>query len=289
MHSKYRRYIINDFKLPKIVTLSPYFEDQYELLKDYGFEEAFIHVNSLIDDFHGSPSLFFEEVNTLSNKLHHDVYDMYQDSFDKWRSVYDVESFHNYRPRYRKYVDNDSVVGGKFIRIDIVKACFNVLSHLTDEMNYHTFDCFVNSHTEYDEQICEYVSSSKRIRNYIFGSIQKELITHLEKHVLGSLMEEIDLPVMFKGMDEILFEYSDEAFEKVQRVLSHSDFIDILKVEVFEVEGLDIGIAEVFEDEVVFKGAPADYFCEVYAKYYNLPIVSNFRVFNHHDQPCMRL
>ena len=34
----YRNYIINDFKLPKIVTESPYFETQFSLLEEYDFK-----------------------------------------------------------------------------------------------------------------------------------------------------------------------------------------------------------------------------------------------------------
>lgn len=290
MHPKYRKFIINDFKLPKIVVDDPFFDIQYQLLKEYHFQEVFEFVERCIDDF-GNIDLFFEEVNLLSNRMFNYVLESYENKFDAYRSkLYGKDYYQKAQSQYSKTLINPDAIDKRYIRIDIKEACFNVLKVLTSDLDEHaTYPCLVHSFSEFDEPVRDYVSKSKRIRSYIFGSIQKQLIIHIEKHIIGLLINEINLPVVFKDCDEVVYHHTSDNLEVIEHVVHSSPFNNILRIEEFYFKSVDYGYVECHNDMVVFKGVPAHYFCEQYALYYSKPLENEYRIFNFENQPCMRL
>lgn len=286
----YRNYIINDFKLPKIVTESPYFETQFSLLEEYDFKRVFDFVEECIDDFSGKPELFFDEVNQLSLKIFNYVDMLYDGKSEKYRNKYSSTGYNNSVPEFRQQLFNPKSIDREFIRIDIIQACFNVLKELTTELDdFASYEGFVHSFDMYDESVRNYVSKSKRIRSYIFGVIQKPIIIHLEKHIIGELIESIDSPLVFKDCDEIVYEYSDQLFQYIESILSSFKYRKIIRLETFHVHSLDHGYVEKHKNATIFKGVPSHYFCEIFAKYFNYDIINEYRVFNFDKVPCMRL
>lgn len=290
LQAKHRKFIINDFKLPKIVTESPYFETQFSLLRDYNFEYVFDFVLRCIDDFKGKPDLFFDEVNQLSHELFEYVRSTYNDP-RKYTCMVSTERYHNTTATYRSTLINPDAADKRYIRVDIKHACFNVLKELTFELDeFVTYSSLVHSFESYDEPVRDYVASSKRIRSYIFGSVQKQLIIHLEKHIISDIMDLIDSnDVAFKDCDEVTYHYSDELYEKVNSVIANYSLRKILRIDDFSLKSLDNGYIEVYDDNILFRGVPAHHFCEEYAKYYGHSVVEDYRVFNFENIPCMRL
>lgn len=290
MNERFRQFVINDFKLPKIVARSPYFETQYSLISEYGVDHAFGHVRELINDFDGSDELFFREVNDLSHHMFKAAFEMYSNSFNYYRNRYNPSPYNETTPIHRKSLMNPETVDRSYIRIDIRQACFNVLQKLTDEMTHTSFHTFVHSFSAYDYEISEYVACSKRIRSYIFGSIQKQLIIQLEKYIIGTLMKKINLELVYKSCDEAVYHYTDENEKIINDVIKDSPYADILRVETFFLSGIDGGYVELHDDgNVIFKCVPSDMFCEVYANYYGYTMLDGYRVFKHNDHLCMRL
>lgn len=289
---KQRKWIINDFKLPKIVTDSPYFETQYTLLKKYNFEYVFTMVEDLIDEFNGKSDLFFDEVNELSQILFDYIGKIYTDDYMTIiKSNLNLDNYHNSKALYNKTLINPDSINERYIRIDIKKACFNVLRLMTTKLDDHpTYEHLVHSFDTYDEQVREYVAQSKRIRAFIFGVIQKQLIIHLERHIMGDLLSSIDIDdLVFKDCDEIVYYYTDDNLKAVKDVISKSKWKSILRIETFHLNALTDGYIECHNGYEIFKGVPADKFCEQYAEYYNCNIMNDYKVFNYNGVPCLRL
>lgn len=286
MHPKYRKFIINDFKLPKIVPDSPYFETQFDLVKDYGFADAFNLTQRCIDDF-GQTDLFFEEVKLLSNKMFNHISSLYEN--------YTVNSpdkvfYDNATYEFNNTLINPEAANRSYIRIDIKQACFNVLKEMTSGMDdYVSYVEFVHRFSEFDEPVRDYVAASKRIRSYVFGSIQKKVIIHLEKSVIGSLIRNIGNDVVFKDCDEVVYEMTQHNQQVIHSVVANSKYKNILRIEEFDLKRIDYGYVECHNDHIAFKGVPAHYFCEQYANYYLKPFHEHYKVFNFEGQPCMRL
>lgn len=286
MLPKYRKFIINDFKLPKIVVDSPYFETQYELLKYYGFAESFEFVERCIDDF-GSIELFFEEVKLLSNTMFNYVAELYK---GYQVNVPDKAFYDNAKSEFNKTLINPEAANRSYIRVDIKQACFNVLKEMTSKLDdYVSYVEFVHRFNEFDESVRDYVAASKRIRSYIFGCIQKNIIIHLEKNIIGSIIKNVDGDVVFKDCDEVVYELNDHNSLMVNEAVNASKFRKILRVEEFVLKPIDYGYVECHNDHIVFKGIPAHYFSEQYALYYLKPFHEHYKVFNFEDRPCMRI
>lgn len=288
----HRRYIINDFKLPKIVADSPYFETQYYLLKEYGFEDTFKFVSEQIEEFEGNSDLFFDEVNKLSSQLFNYIIELYTNDYIKQiRDTLNTDQFHNIHTTYRNTLANDDAINQSYIRIDINKACFNVLRQLTSKLDAHaSYDELVHSFTWFDEPVRNYVANAKRIRSYVFGGIQKQLIIHLEKHIISEIIERLGIQdYVFKDCDELVLPYSKENNVLVDNVLATYKLGKILRKEIFTLKKVDHGYIEDYNGTIVFKGIPADMFCEQYARYYGETMLNDYKVFNHQRIPCMRL
>lgn len=287
-----RRYIINDFKLPKIVTDSPYFNSQAELLHDYGFGDTFSFVSNKVNEFQGNTELFFDEVNKLSYSLFNYILELYSnDDIQKILSTTNKEPYNDLNVTYRNSLINDDAVGSDYIRLDINQACFNVLKVLTCKMDdFATYDYLVHSFHWFDEPVREYVAKSKRIRSYIFGSIQKQLIIHLEKHIMSELIQLMNINhAVFKDCDEIVMHDTVENYIKVENALESYRYKNIIRIERFSLKSIDHGYVEDYNGSIVFKGVPSDMFAEQYAKYYHYTPLDDYKVFNHQRIPCMRL
>jgi len=278
LSSNHRRYIINDFKLPKIVCETPYFEKQFDLLENYGFLEAFNFAERCISEFEGNNDLFFEEVSKLSHDMFKYLERLYEGK-NFYKSMHRKNTYNDTKSQFKNNIYNDDNVNRDLIRVDINKACFNVLRLMTSELNgYISYAQLVHDFNEYDDAVRDYVAASKRIRSYIFGSVQKNVIVHLEKSIMSLLIEKMNVnEVVYKGIDELVMDMKD--LRLVYDALSKMGiFKDILRVEEFTILPAKYGYVEVHDNKKVFKAVPSEHFCEVYADFYDIDIAPEYKV-----------
>lgn len=303
----------NSFNIPTVQ--SPYFEyflDLYE--EEYKTKSKFIQFKKILEYFDGEENYldFMAKLNEyIINKIKN------SEEYELLNS-YDLSDFKTSLKIQKQNLYIEENDNKNFISIDMIKANYSVFNFLSKDLNNkdsiftNDFDTFLKEQTEdflkiyeySNEQInnlIEYISSLKQLRQVIFGNInpkrQQAIQLAITNNLANTILEKINnLTVINTTSDEILIK-PNENKNIIELQNQINSLINKLNLNIFRVESFTLNKIKYLKSDngyiknfikpnknKEFKAVPSFLFAQVYKIENNIELNDYDKVFWYEGQ-----
>lgn len=277
-----RKKFVEDFDLPIVIPITPYFENALDTLEKYtGAKtkwEKFIKEQDI-----RSPGKFLQDLWGSRNEIIDHIKN--SEGYQALENDQEISNQFSVADIYRsKEIYSGANVGGRFISVDLKTANFQALRFYDPAI---VLDC--SSWSEFVGEFSDSwaLASGKRTRQSILGKLRPEKQVKIETYLMYSLDKLIhrkypDLEVYSMKTDEIIYKVnSEENYDELLGDilwLAKNELDVFVKVDVFTFEPLQLftamgnsiyGFIKKHEDgsEVSFHKIPKQYILQ-FIKYY---------------------
>jgi hypothetical protein len=324
-----RKKFVKDFSLSIPVTESPYFEYFLNLYEhDYKAKTTFDHFVETVTSYeqqHNGKSLL-GDANTLSKKVRSVVgstseWSQFQDNVRNTGKQYELRKTMQVKNTGKVYCREN--LNKYFISVDISSGNFTCLKYHNPAilLNCENFRELVKyiaqlefkcedekelERTDFDDSVVDYVSSSKQLRQVIFGYLNPKIQQTIQRFLIGLVIEVIvqhaNVPIekfIACTSDEVIFECEEDKFQELYELTKSlieqhlPQLQKNLKVEAFTLASIGendrvAGFSKEFKFDsnskgLLFelKGVAGYLFAQAYKKYKGLPIEQNDLLFTY--------
>lgn len=223
----------------------PYFTERLDL---FGYRDKWNNLLELVNNkFNGNEELFFEEYNTVKDKVINYIQEsqafkeLNKESMDKYKVDSNITSNDVYK---------SGNIGKYFISIDMVKANFSSIVRYANKYNYqfNSDDTAIYNYEKFMRRFTdiEYFISSKYIRQVIFGACNPKRQVTYQKYIMSIILDTLlacDVANISKenilslSNDEIVIDVTNnksEDIEELKKLLSILGFGIPLHFEYFK-------------------------------------------------------
>jgi hypothetical protein len=288
-----RRQIVKDFKLPIPVVDSPYWEyfcDLYD--KHFNVELKLIMMDQAIELAERRGQSYKDEMHKVINEVVKFVTtnSAYLYFINKDMSAYNTVITHI--PKRNIY--HPDFDGKRFISFDLVKANFNVLRAVDDEIvnGCNTYENFIHSVT--GTQLPYYLKS-KQIRQVIFGHLNPKRQQTVQKHYIAHLAKMLN--VDFFPTEYFINASADELIVQPPRSVSYKQ-VDEAVQEWSNINNIPVRITRftlhqlkpypfyvrVMDDGWDLKNVPLTFHAQTFKHITGQSVVDNDLIFYHEKQ-----
>lgn len=234
----------------------------------FGYEKQWYDLLEMIKNrFDSNPNKFLEEYYKIRDKIITDLLDKKEYKFfSEEMNMNDFALDKDSRNISSNNIYNRENLGKMFLSIDLNKANFQVLKHLSSAMvnNCSTYEDFIGDYTDLD-----YIKNSKYTRQVVFGKLNpkrqitcEKFFTNEIRKLIAPEIYVVSGKIVSMSNDELVYEITtpekinDSLIQKlVEKIKSITDFTvhaDLFKLNGYEFQFMETGVCKFTFFEKVF-------------------------------------
>lgn len=229
----------------------------------FGYEKQWYGLLEMIKNrFNDSPNKFLEEYYKIRDKIITDFLDKKEYKFfSEEMNMNDFTLDRDSRNISSNNIYNRENLGKVFLSIDLKKANFQVLKHISSAMvnNCSTYEDFIGCYTDLD-----YIKNSKYTRQVVFGKLNPRRQITCEKYFINEIRKLIDDTITSNGghivsmsNDELVYQISESGNFTNDMIIKLADAIKTatdftVHAEIFKLNGYEFQFMDSGENKFTF-------------------------------------